>query len=282
MGAQQRRKRAFLNAHQFCAFCGGSKRSTSIEHCPPRALFPGRIWPEGFEFPSCDSCNRGSSGEDLLVAWLARIEFTQLQASEPDREFMNLLETIRYRHPGLLDKMIPTTEEDEELSSRLGILPLASNSEPDVVPVHVPSEFDDALSVFSGKLLKGVYYQEVGLPFPSTGCIIYNWFTNAQLFTHGNYPAFESLRSIPGKAPTLRRQKTMLSDRFEYKVSLSDDNSLILLQARFGASFGVVACGSSNEGYIESYLEANNESSRLKSSFSIIQSPEQQQQELNA
>lgn len=187
---------------------------------------------------------------------------------------MSLLETIRSRHPGLLDKMIPTTEEDEELSSRLGILPLASNSEPDVVPVHVPSEFDDAVSVFSGKLLKGVYYQESGLPFPASGCIIFNWFTNAQFFTHGNYPAFEALRSMPGKAPTLRRQKTMLNDRFEYKVSLSDDNSLILLQARFGASFGVVVCGSSKEGYIESYLEGKNESSKLKTGFSIIQSPE--------
>lgn len=195
---------------------------------------------------------------------------------------MNLLETIRCRYPGLLDKMIPTTEEDKELSSRLGILPLASSSEPDAVPVHVPSEFDDAVSVFSRKLLKGVYYQENGLPFPATGCIIYNWFTNAQLFTHGNYPAFEALRSMPGKAPTLQRQKTMLNDRFEYKVSLSDDNSLILLQARFGASFGVVACGSSNEGYIESHLEAKDESSRLKSSFSIIQSPEQPQQDRNS
>lgn len=240
------------------------------------------MWPEGFEFPSCDACNRGSSSEDLLVAWLARIDFTQPRASEPDGEFMSLLETIRSRHPGLLDKMIPTTEEDEEISSRLGILPLASNSEPDVVPVHVPSEFDDAVSVFSGKLLKGVYYQESGLPFPASGCIIYNWFTNAQLFTHGNYPAFEALRSMPGKAPALRRQKTMLNDRFEYKVSLSDDNSLILLQARFGASFGVVVCGSSKEGYIESYLEAKNESSKLKSRFSIIQSPAKMQQDLNA
>lgn len=245
-------------------------------------MFPGRIWPEGFEFPSCDTCNRGSSSEDLLVAWLARIDFTQPRASEPDREFMNLLETIRSRHPGLLDRMIPTTEEDEELSSRLGILPLESNSEPEVVPVHVPSEFDDAVSVFSGKLLKGVYYQENGLPFPATGCIIYHWFTNAQLFAHGNYPAFKALRSMPGKAPTLRRQKTKLNDRFEYKVSLSDDNSPILLQARFGTSFGVVACGSADEGYIESYLETKNESSRLKSSFSIIQYPEQSQQDLNA
>jgi hypothetical protein len=74
----------------------------------------------------------------------------------------------------------------------------------------------------------------------------------------------------------------MLSDRFEYKVSLSDDNSLILLQARFGASLGVVVCGSSKDGYIESYLEAKNESSKLKSSFSVIQSPDMIQQDLNA
>jgi hypothetical protein len=169
--------------------------------------------------------------------------------------------------------MIPTTVEDKELSTRLGIPALSSNSEPEVVPVHVPPEFDAAVSVFSGKLLKGVYYQEIGHPFPAGGCIIYNWFTNSQLFTHGTYPVFEALRSMRGKAPTLRRQKIMLNNRFEYKVSLSDDNSLILLQARFGASFGIIACGSSVEGYLESYMDTKNVTSRFKTSFSIIQSP---------
>ena len=169
--------------------------------------------------------------------------------------------------------MVLSDEEDRRISAKLGILPLEDNPDPIVDPVNIPIEFNEAVSVFSAKLFKGIYYQETGLPFPTTGCLINNWFTNSQLFVHGNYPLFEALRKLHGKAPHLKRQKTMLNDKFEYKVSLSEDRSLIILQARFGTSFGVIVCGSLRQGYLEAYLEGTDSKSGLKSLFSIIQTP---------
>ena len=74
MGAAAQHRRQFLKTHTHCAFCGGSALATTIEHCPPRAMFQNRQWPEGFEFPSCKSCNLGTSDQDLLIAMLARMD----------------------------------------------------------------------------------------------------------------------------------------------------------------------------------------------------------------
>jgi hypothetical protein len=74
MGSARRHRKAFLLAHRVCAFCGGVTPSTTVEHCPPRAMFQNRQWPEGFEFPACDRCNCGTSDDDLLIAMLARVD----------------------------------------------------------------------------------------------------------------------------------------------------------------------------------------------------------------
>jgi hypothetical protein len=236
-------------------------------------MFKARQWPEGFEFPACTSCNGGSSREDLLIAWLARIDFTDDENAEQDQEFNRLLSTIRAREPGLIDRMIPTAEEDKALSEKMGIAPLGTTAEPELVPVHVPTKFDNAVHVFSAKLFKGVYYQEIGNPFPENGCILSHWFTNAHLFTHGSYPMFDALSKLAGKAPLLKRQKRLLNDQFEYKVSISEDRSLLLLQARFGRSFGIVSCGSGVQGLLEDHLTKGSSSSKLNTTFSVLQSP---------
>jgi hypothetical protein len=68
MGAATRHRQAFLRNHKTCAFCGGGAPSSTIEHCPPRSMFQHRQWPEGFEFPACQACNKGSSDHDLVIA----------------------------------------------------------------------------------------------------------------------------------------------------------------------------------------------------------------------
>lgn len=35
-------------------------------------MFQNKEWSEGFEFPTCASCNNGSSDHDVLIAMLAR------------------------------------------------------------------------------------------------------------------------------------------------------------------------------------------------------------------
>ena len=74
MGSATRRRKLFLKENPLCAFCGGAEAATTIEHCPPKALFKNKIWPEGFEFPACSKCNNDTSDYDLIVSVIARLD----------------------------------------------------------------------------------------------------------------------------------------------------------------------------------------------------------------
>jgi hypothetical protein len=40
---------------------------------PPRVLFSRKQRPNDLVFPSCETCNRGCSAIDVVIAWLARM-----------------------------------------------------------------------------------------------------------------------------------------------------------------------------------------------------------------
>jgi hypothetical protein len=86
------RKNAFFSAHPVCIFCGGGEKATTIEHCPPRAMFQFRDWPEGFEFPACESCNHGTADHDLIIS-LNRHDFSRYSSAVRNAAFQTRLVT---------------------------------------------------------------------------------------------------------------------------------------------------------------------------------------------
>src|SRR5690348_11173313 len=106
MGASTRYRQRFLQDHPNCAFCGGSARATTIEHCPPRAMFQKRQWPEGFEFPACKICNQSSDNQDLIIAMLARFDPTGRQ-SDDDGKLAGLMKAVNLQFPSLFNQMMP-------------------------------------------------------------------------------------------------------------------------------------------------------------------------------
>ena len=110
---------AFLGANPLCAFCGGHKLATTIEHCPPKALFQRRRWPEGLEFPACDDCNFGTSDQDVVVAMLARMS-PDGSAGNQDGKIAGLLRNVNAQFPGVLRKMMPTPLEARKRNRALG------------------------------------------------------------------------------------------------------------------------------------------------------------------
>ena len=109
MGEQKRKLQHFISEHKKYIFCGGIVDATTIEHCPPRALFQNRIAPNSFEFPSCTACNNYSSDEDLIVAVIVRMGSPEhgdldgklqgmMKALNRQRpEFYNSFFAVRYR-----------------------------------------------------------------------------------------------------------------------------------------------------------------------------------------
>lgn len=272
MGAATRYRRKFLSLHPRCAFCDGKANATTIEHCPPRAMFQFRQWPEGFEFPSCESCNHGTDNYDLLVAMLARMDPFE-EKGNMDGKQIGLMKSVNQQFPGLFQKMTPTASEARRRNRDLGLRPAPGQTHQEAGVVKVPEEFHQAVCVLARKLAKGIYYREVGSPFPDNGCLLLNWFTNADLLRTGKYIVFDLLKELGGTAPPLQRSGKYLNEQFEYKLSLSQEKDILVLQARFGNAFGLVVFGSTLLGKLEAIVTRLREQTQHNGPFAILQSP---------
>jgi hypothetical protein len=253
MGQSAVRRRAFFASHPNCVFCGGSAPATTVEHCPPRALFQHRAWPEGYEFPSCIPCNAGSSDDDLIIAFLARMNPVD-EAGDRDGKVSGLMAQLERQHPGFLAAMMPTPSEARRINRSVGLTPLPGQSHQDAGAMHVPPKMDAAVKAFGSKLSKAVYYKGTGTAFPSNGEISLTWFTNFDLLRHGHFPVFKALQNIGGIMPTHVRSASALNDQFSIKWSLSDDHRVFVLQAMFGNAFGLVTFGCIERGVIGAKL----------------------------
>ncbi len=153
MGAGTRHRKAFLAANTVCIFCGGGKPSTSIEHCPPRAMFQNRSWPEGFEFASCHECNGGLSDHDAIIAVLGRIDPLNGKV-DGDGQLLGLVKNLNRQYPGMLDQMFANEKPIEQ------VMPDGSRCQ--MVAVNIPDELHEAMWTLAGKLTKAVFHMETG------------------------------------------------------------------------------------------------------------------------
>ena len=272
MGMATQRKKKFYAEHPLCIFCGGSKAIESIEHCPPRALFQNADWPEGFAFPACLTCNHGSSDQDLLVSLLARTGWMKPEDGKDDGKVQGLIARADMRFPGIVQKMIASPTEARRRNRRLGITPALGETHQQQT-INLPPEFNEAIRVFALKLSKGIYYKETGNIFPSGGTLYLNWFTNAQLIANDRYTAFEILNELGGRAPPVQRGNRYLNDQFSYRISITDEQDIFVLEAAFTAAFGFVVLGSKNSGQLEAIIQNLKDTRQREGPLQVIQSP---------
>jgi hypothetical protein len=268
MGMGRKRRDAFNQAHPYCIFCGGTEPATTIEHCPPRAMFRYRQWPEGFEFPACSSCNHGSADDDLIISLLARLD--PIGGADQDGKFLNLVGSINQRFPKLIKKMLPTAIESRRLNREIGLSPRPGATHQDSCIAKITEEMESAIAVFAAKLAKGIYYIEAGVPFPAEGFLAAKWYPNLELVMEGRYKVFDALAELGGAVPEMRRGRSLLNDQFSYKISLSEDKDLIAVQAQFGRGFALVIIGSSAPGKLEDMFKDLKETVPTKRPFVVV------------
>lgn len=269
MGIAARRRKQFLDAHPLCAFCGGTLPTATIEHCPPRAMFIGRDWPDGLRFPSCEDCNHGTAREDLLVALLARTDPVTDRGDEDGRLHL-LMNGVSRAYPGLLPSMLPTARESRQFNARYGLRPPPGGSHRDTKSLTLGPEFHAAVCAVSRKLAKGIYYNEAGRIFPNDGSLVLKWFTSVEFVVSGRYDAFEQLKHLAGSAPLLRRAGRYLNNQFEYKFTMADD--LFVLQVRFGFAFGGIVYGALTGERLDSSVSRLRAEVEYEGAFAILQS----------
>jgi hypothetical protein len=245
MGMKKTRREAFYRAHPTCIFCGGTRPIETIEHCPPRSMFKGRVGPEGFEFPACTKCNLGSSNDDLVVALLARSD--PLKGSDVgDPTFRNLAGSIRQVSPGLLGQMYPSVLEARRLNRRFGMQVPSGLTQQQTGVAKIPAGFHRAIEVFASKLGKAIFYKETGKIFPDSGELLMRWMPNGELFENGKYELLDILADLPASTPIIKRGSIALNDQFTYKLTKADDGETFAIQAVFGTGFALVIFGTAS------------------------------------
>ena len=271
MGSATRYRKKFLTDHSICAFCGGKAQATTIEHCPPRAMFQHRQWPVGFEFPSCAMCNHGTDDQDLLISVFAKMN-PFVETVDMDGTLPGQMRMVNKQYPGMFQRMMPSASAAKRINREMGLSPRHGQTHQETGVVKVPDELHGAVCVLAKKLSKGIFYRETGQVFPNDGCLLLNWFTNADLVRDGKYVVFDLLKEMAGEVPPTVRSGKHLGEQFEYKFSLAAEKNVFVLQSRFGGSFGMAVFGSSVPGLLEGIVTRLREQSSRSGPFAVLQS----------
>lgn len=241
MGQARQRTQAFFQHSPLCIFCGGQEPATTVEHCPPRALFIRKEWPAGFDFPACRLCNNGTSDDDAIVSLLGRMDPLNPNRGADGRTPWLMQDVHNQGTNFLLDMFNVSTRDARVAMRRLNIQPEQGRLRRHSGVVNVPVRADEAVMVFARKLSKAVFYKSTGTIFPGNGEIMFNWFTNATMLEHGAVPVLDYAAQFNSEPIPVTRNRQDLSAQFECRISRSSDNSLLIVQALFGATFGFVA-----------------------------------------
>lgn len=272
MGMSQIRKKQFFSKNPFCIFCGGQKPATTIEHCPPRGMFNDRIAPKDYEFAACAECNNGSSDQDLIIAWMARIDYKDL-STEGDQRTTGLFKGVHNQNPKLVRKLLPSAVEAKRTNRMLGITPALGKTHSETCVINVTPEMTNAVHTFAKKLAKCVYFKHSEKIFPANGCLLLYWFTNVEFVKKSGFIPFDVFKDIAGEVPVIERNGQSLNDKFSYKFSGSIDSKLFAIQSMFGNSFGLVIFGCVHAGQLEQIINNIRMSTdRTSGALTVLQS----------
>jgi hypothetical protein len=217
----------FLEQHPLCCFCGGARPASTIDHQPARIVFPDKRRPKGLEFPACADCNRQTSPDEALLAFVCR--FTGSQRSNAVIDFHRLKDivgSVNRAFPGLFERMkgSRTWVHERGILVRKG-----------AIDVNQP-EVNLSLCRIAAKLALAIYYQTRSSPAVSK-CWINTQWTHSQ--NKDNFDHVQNLIQLaPGRA-TLQMGKWNTDESFFLRYHY--ENGQLFCVAIFHQSVALVA-----------------------------------------
>lgn len=250
-----------LARSDLCIFCGGQSMALEGDHVPPRSMFVGRRWPEGYVFPACKACNAGSRETDRLVAFLSRLDpgfQWSGNGSEAEAESIALFKAVNSRHRALIRSMfeVPTLSK-KKVANRIGMVRPGGGVYKDLPILRVPPELDSSVRAFAIKTAKALHFHNTGRIVPAAAGFRVKWYTNVSQL-EGKIP--EEVFTIPTAQPLLQRARVTLNDQFNYRFAVSDDGTLGMYTASFRFSFCFVVLLAFNASDIDDGNEPDQES----------------------
>lgn len=217
----------FAKEHPHCCFCGGLNTTTTRDEVPPRTMFKDRVWPDGYRFPACQTCNSASRYIDQALALYARMSFADRHTDE--EELTPYIHGVANNRPDLLPIVSNRSIDAKKLLRSLGIEKPEGTFAKDYPIARIPEEAMSAFDVFFAKLFSALYYKHTERIVPAGSAIALIKDTN-QIYEDPN--PFGWLHRLPfDNEPTIQRSGMSLQDQFDYRWTYNPEEDL------FGFSF---------------------------------------------
>lgn len=228
---KSRRLSEIVSREPRCIYCANTP--ASVEHMPPISMFRARSRPNGMEFAACRECNTGTSGADVVAAFLSRIS----QSDNPEM----IAEAAALR--GKLLKFAPGVfDEFRSLDKTQNVWqPSASGLYKRMIAVQMDGPLTNAyLTVFAAKLGMALYREHVGVALPLDGGVQLQCFLNAGL---AQRTADGILQKLPGHG-TLKQGSFTVPDQFAYRFN-HDGKSIVAALAGFNFNLHIFVVATS-------------------------------------
>jgi hypothetical protein len=238
MGTQRRRLSKFLSEHPNCCYCGGTTPATTQDHFPPRAVFVGRQWPEGYVYPACNRCNGDAAEDEAIITLLSRM-YPSADTEAGQREVINLMRAVAEQHPDLYHSLMPSANSVRRWLRRNGMQlgPGMTTRDVPILSLEHP-RITEAVDRFATKLFCSLYYQHLNRVLGPAGGMVFRWFTNAQ--DMDELLPQDVVGSLLSNFPTLTRQNTSLHEQFFYKFGIASDVHAGAFLVFFNKSFAML------------------------------------------
>jgi len=238
MGASKQRKREFLRDNPICCFCGGENASEEPDHMPSRTLFLDRQWPEGYEFPSCVSCNRVSRYDELVVSLLSRLNPDPTTEME-EVELNKCANSVNKYIPEVVEEIQISPAKKKRLAKEHGYLISSGKTSNDIPLFSLEGErTNKAVLNFSRKLMLALYYKHACAILPKEGGIVTIWYSNLQV-ANGSIP--DEVNQFLNQNPALIRNSKNLNEQFNYKYLFSECRQNAVFLVGFRQSFYILS-----------------------------------------
>lgn len=153
MGEANKYRERFFLKHPICCFCGGQVRAVEIEHIPPRFMFLSKHRPKGFEFPTCEPCNRASRKTDTVVSFLAKFGSLKNLSESYQSDFDTALKGLFHNCPETFDEIYHGRQGNRKAERKF-----REKYGQDAAIVSLGPKQKEHLNLFGLKLTLATYY----------------------------------------------------------------------------------------------------------------------------
>ena len=223
-----RRRHPQVHDYPWCIYCGGTTAATTTDHNPAKILFDGKLRPKGMEFPSCEPCNQGTKGTELVASLISRA-YPDVEARWTG-ELQGILQAVSNNFPNVLRELEPSRAKAKLTARRLGM-----SGDVGFMDLNGPS-VSAHLKMFAAKFGYAFHFFATKKAIPHGGGVVSVAFSNVNMLD-GHTP--DEFIANFGAPQTLRQGIQNVGDQFRYAVQATEDGDMTMAFASFRQSLAI-------------------------------------------